>query len=263
MAARPRVDLMDLQLAGKVALVTGSERGTGAVIADALAAEGVEVIRHAQTTTAESHCDIAADIATPEGSQQLLAALSDGYPAIDILINNYGSADRHSWRDTDQEKWLQMYEVNLLSAARLAQGLMEPMRASGWGRIINLGTIGSHQPNRVMPAYYAAKGALATLGASLALELSASGVTVNTVAPGLIKTAEIEEAFRRKAQKHGWGDRWEDIEKRVVAEDYPNPSGRLAERQEVADLVVFLSSPRAGYINGQNIRIDGGAVRYV
>lgn len=256
---------MDLQLAGKTALVTGSDRGTGETIARALEHEGAAVIRHGKLEDGGERAVgmVWGDISREDGCNQVLQQLRDQGACIDILVNNYGSADRHNWQNTDTGKWLQMYEVNVLSAARLAQGLMDAMKNRGWGRIINLGTIGSHQPNAVMPAYYAAKGALATLGVSLARELGNTGITVNTVAPGLIRTAEVETAYRRRAEKRGWGDDWNEIVRRLVASDFPNPCGRIAEREEVADLVVFLCSPRAGFINGQNIRIDGGAVVYV
>jgi 3-oxoacyl-[acyl-carrier protein] reductase len=247
---------MDLGLHNKTALVTGANRGTGQVIASMLAAEGATVLTHANTPA--EGADLVADIATTEGCQQLLEQLADR--PVDILVNNYGSANRHNWQDTDTDKWLEMYQVNVLSAARLAQGLMAGMTQAGWGRIVNLGTIGSHQPNNIMPAYYAAKGALATLGVSLAKELGGTGITVNTVSPGLILTDEVEAAYRVRAEKKGWGEDWEAM---AVQTDFPNPCGRIARREEVADLVVFLCSERAAYINGQNIRIDGGAVRYV
>jgi 3-oxoacyl-[acyl-carrier protein] reductase len=253
---------MDLGLENKTALVTGANRGTGQVIATLLAAEGASVITHANspgnTEGNTEAADIIADLSTEPGCTQLLRQLAD--TRIDILVNNYGSANRHSWKDTDTDKWLEMYQVNLLSAARLAQGLMEGMKQAGWGRIVNLGTIGSHQPNHIMPAYYAAKGALATLGVSLAKELGGTGITVNTVSPGLILTAEVEAAYRARAAKNDWGEDWEAM---AVQQDFPNPCGRIARREEVADLVAFLCSDRAAFINGQNIRIDGGAVRYV
>ena len=239
---------MDLELNGRTALVTGATRGTGEIIANTLAAEGASVIRH----------DIAEqDIASAEGCDALLASVG----SVDILVNNYGLANRHKWSDTDEAKWLEMYQVNLLSAARLAQGLAPAMKEKGWGRIINLGTIGSHQPNNIMPAYYAAKGALATLGVSLAKELGGTGITVNTVSPGLIHTEEVEAGYRALAKKKGVPeDDWEQL---ATERDFPNPCMRMARREEVADLVAFLASDRAAYINGQNIRIDGGAVRYV
>ena len=104
---------------------------------------------------------------------------------------------------------------------------------------------------------------MATLGVSRARELAVTGVTVNTVSPGYVRTEQVEAAWRKRAAKLGWGEDWDSIVARIVETDFPNPCGRIAERQEVADLVAFLCSPRAGFINGQNIRIDGGAVCYV
>lgn len=247
---------MDLGIQGKTALVTGANRGTGQVIAESLRAEGVTVLIHANSDC--DSADIVGDLATEEGCVQVLSQLQD--KDVDILVNNYGTTDFHKWKDTNTAKWLEMYQKNVLSATRLAQGLVEGMKARGWGRILNLGTIGSHYPGHIMPAYYAAKGALATVSVSLAHELANTGITVNTVAPGLILTREVEESYRARAQKKGWGDDWEAM---VVAQDFPNPCGRIARCEEVADLVVFLSSERAAFINGQNIRIDGGAVKYV
>ncbi len=134
------------------------------------------------------------------------------------------------------------------------------MIANGWGRIVNLGTIGSTQPNARMPAYYAAKGALANLTVSLAKELAGSGVTANLVSPGLIRTAEVEAQYRTIARRKGWGDKWEEIEAAIQREGGATPVGRMATRQEVADVVAFLASPRAAMIDGHNIRIDGGGL---
>jgi len=132
----------------------------------------------------------------------------------------------------------------------------------GWGRVIQLGTIGSTQPNARMPHYYASKGALANLTVSLMLELANTGITVNTISPGLIKTREVEEMYRRRAQKMGWGDDWDVIERHIM-EEFGNPSGRIARTEEVGDLVAFIASTRSHMINGMNIRIDGGGMRIV
>lgn len=261
---------MDLQLGGRTALITGANRGTGQVIAQTLAAEGARVIMHSPTkdgiaaaNEVENALAVWGDLCTDAGAEQTLAQAYAASEHIDILVNNYGTASAGKWQTASSDDWLDMYQKNVLSAARLCRGVSAGMRARGWGRIVQLGTIGSHQPNAIMPHYYAAKGALATMGVSLAKELAGSGITVNTVAPGLILTEELEAGYRLRAAKKGWGDDWQQIEASIVAHDFPNPCGRIARREEVADLVAFLCSERAGFINGQNIRIDGGAVRYV
>lgn len=262
---------MDLRLNDKTALISGSSRGTGEAIARALANEGVRVAIHSNLV-GESEpiaagitgaVSVWGDLTCDDGAQQVIAQTLDQLGSVDILINNYGTAAAGFWGKSSSQDWLDMYQKNVLSASRLIQGLLPTLKSHAWGRIINLGTIGSHQPNSIMPHYYAAKGALATLGVSLTKELANTGITVNTVSPGLIHTQELEAGYRQRAQKKGWGDDWSDILAHIVDQDFPNPCGRIANREEVADAVVFLCSPRADFINGQNIRIDGGAVSYV
>jgi NAD(P)-dependent dehydrogenase (short-subunit alcohol dehydrogenase family) len=263
---------MQLTFSNSTALITGSDRNTGYVIASGLADSGATVILHSNSSDGSAakaaqalNCrySVEGDLATEAGCESVLAQLeSIGLP-VGILVNNYGTASFAKWDSASTADWLDMYQKNVLSVARLVKGIVPGMKRSGWGRIVNLGTIGSHRPGKIMPHYYASKGALANLGVSLAQDLSGSGITVNTVSPGLIHTPELEAGYRARAQKKGWGEDWQDIERHIVAEDFPNPVGRLATREEVADLVTFLCSDRAGFINGQNIRIDGGAVVYV
>jgi 3-oxoacyl-[acyl-carrier protein] reductase len=254
---------MHLQLEKKVALVTGSDRRTGETIAESLAAEGATTIFHGNDELPDKPFAVCGDITSEAGCHQVLEQVTELGLSVDILVNNFGSADRHSWEDSTTEKWFELYQINVLSAVRMIQGCIPTMKQRGWGRIINLGTIGSHQPNNIMPAYYAAKGAMATMSASLTKELGGTGINVNTVSPGLIRTEQVETSYRNIATKKGWGEDWDEIVKKLVARDFPNPCGRIAEREEVADLVTFLASPRADFINGQNIRIDGGAINYV
>lgn len=264
---------MDLGLEGRIALVTGAHRGTGAGIAKGLAAEGARVVVHGfaageADAVAEEIGDgatpVAGDILTDEGAAAAAgAALAAAAGRIDILVNNYGRAERGTWMESGSADWIDLYEKNVLSAARMVRLLVPGMKQAGWGRVVNLGTVGSTRPGARMPAYYAAKGALATMTVSLAKDLAGTGITVNTVSPGLIRTVEVEESYRKLAARKGWGETWAEIEAGIMREVMDNPTGRIARIEEVADLVAFLASPRAGFINGQNIRIDGGAVDIV
>ncbi|MBT4519294.1 MAG: SDR family oxidoreductase [Halieaceae bacterium] len=260
---------MDLELKGKWALVTGSNRGTGEIIARQLADEGARVIVHSlkegdSVTVAQSLSGASAvwgDITGETGADQVVSQVNHCCSRLDILVNNYGIASSGRWLTSATDKWVDAYQHNALSVVRLVQAFVPAMKAGGVGaRIVNLGTVGAVKPGAKMPHYYAAKGALATMTVSLAKELTGTDITVNTVAPGVIRTAEVEASFRQRAQREGWDGEWPDIERRIVAEQFPNPMQRMASREEVADLVLFLCSARASYINGQNICIDGGMV---
>jgi 3-oxoacyl-[acyl-carrier protein] reductase len=254
---------MDLALNGRTALVSGSYRGTGAIIAAHLAREGARVLIHglepgqAEAAVAELGCGIAVtgDITTDAGADAVAAACAA--ETVDILVNNYGAASGGSWGESDSDAWIDAYQKNVLSAQRLIQRFLPGMRSRGFGRIINLGTVGSTRPAGHMPHYYASKGALATATVSLAKHLAGTGIRVNLVSPGLIRTPEVEATYLARGRREGWGDTWEAVEAKVAADI---PIGRIVRREEVADLVVFLASPRADAIHGQNIRIDGGAL---
>ncbi|MFK7916139.1 MAG: SDR family NAD(P)-dependent oxidoreductase, partial [Pseudomonadales bacterium] len=175
---------MDLNLKQRTALVTGSWRGTGQVIAKALLEEGARVFVHglepgqAEASVAEigGGEPFTADLLT-DAAREPLAQLCSEQP-LDILVNNYGTASAALWQDSDSQQWDQAYQQNVMSAVRCIQAAMPGMKQAGWGRIINLGTVGSTSPNARMPHYYSAKGALATMNASLAKELAGTGVRV-------------------------------------------------------------------------------------
>ena len=263
---------MELGLKDKRALVTGSSRGTGAVIAAHLAREGAIVFVHGldaadgQEAVAQELRDkgysaeaVSGDIRSDEGADALLNELQQQVPGIDVLINNYGVPASGNWHTATTAQWVDIYQHNVLSAVRMIDRFVPGMRERQWGRVVQLSTIGALRPNKRMPHYYAAKSAMANLTASLAKELAGTNITVNTISPGLIHTPEVEASLRALAQRRGWSDDWAEIEARGVEQLMPNPCGRLARREEVADLVAFVASERAGYLNGAHLRIDGGA----
>ena len=232
---------MDLNLKGRTALITGSYRGTGEIIAHTMAAEGARVLVHGlEAGTAEPVADaicakggaadaVTGDIRHDDGAAALLAAV-DRIGPVDILM---------------------------------IQHFMEPMKERGWGRIIQLGTIGSTSPAARTPHYYASKGALHTMTVSLAKELAGTGVTSNIVSPGLIKTKEVEAWFMTLAKKNGWGESWDEIEAKAMQEVTGGLTGRIARPAEVASLVAYIASPLADSITSTNFRIDGGATAIV
>ncbi|MCC5886761.1 MAG: SDR family oxidoreductase [Gammaproteobacteria bacterium] len=257
---------MDLALTGHRALITGSHRGTGEVIARRLAEEGASVVVHgfeqaaadAVAATIPNALGVAGDLLSDDGAARVWQASNEA-GAVDILINNYGASGRGEFDKTPAEAWHDMYEHNVLSATRLISLALPQFRNTPWGRIINLGTAGTQRPGAGNPHYYAAKGALVTLTESLARDLAGTAIRVNLVSPGIIHTPEVEAWMRQTAAREGWGEDWADIERQAIATRFPNAAGRFARREEIADLICFLASHRADYIHGQNFFIDGGA----
>ena len=262
---------MDLELEGRTALVTGSYRGTGSAIAMGLAREGAAVFVHGfepgqadpvveMIAQAGFHAQpVDGDIITDAGADRLVTQLRANGRPIDILVNNYGVAEGGRWMTAATGDWAEIYQKNVISGVRLAKALAPDMIERKWGRIVWLGTMGGLRPAARMPHYYASKAALANVCLSLAKELSQTGITVNLVSPGIISTREVKEAIWKRAEKEGWGDDWAVVQKKAMEGMFENPVGRFAEPEEVADLVVFLVSARAAYINGCTLRIDGGA----
>jgi 3-oxoacyl-[acyl-carrier protein] reductase len=265
---------VDLQLTGRRAVVTGSSAGIGEAIAHRMAAEGAAVIVHgrraeavhavvdairAEGGTADG---VHADLADPAGCAGLVSHVLAGGGA-EILVNNAGGFVNRGWDDTTPDDWLDLYAINVAAAVRCIQGFLPAMRSRRWGRIVQIGTGEAINPFPTMPDYAASKAALLNLTASLAKHLQHTGITVNTVSPGIVVTPGVEKFYRLEADRRGWGQNWQAIESAVLTEILDNPTGRLGRPEEVADLVAFVASPLAGYINGANLRIDGGSTAVV
>ncbi len=264
---------MDLKLTGKRALVTGSSSGLGAAIAKLLAVEGAAVVVHGRderrtNAVAEAICAgggkaevVLGDLATDSGADSVAsAALANG--PIDILVNNAGVLPRESWMEATAENWQQTYNDNVVSAVRMIQRLVQPMRERHWGRVIQIGGGLALQPHAGRgPHYSATLAARHNLAVSLARELKDTGVTSNVVAPGAILTEQNRPMLAQMGQAQGWGENWEEIEYHAAQAIAPNDVGRFGRPEEIAAAVAYLAGPAADYISGATIRVDGGTVR--
>ena len=257
---------MDLGLAGRTALITGSYRGTGAGIAHVLAEEGAHVIVHgfepgqpdevvaAIVANGGSATGIVASLDTDDG----VASMRDELEGVDVLVNNYGTPSRSSW--TSMDAWGDEWNRNVLTGARCTQAAIVGMRARNWGRVIFLGTVGTRMPGDRNVGYYTAKAGLPALVRTLAQELRGSGVTANLVSPGMIATTEVREMVTRRAQRAGVGDSWEEAQRWALENSMPNLTERLPEPADIGRVVAFVASEAAWHITGADIAVDGGAV---
>ena len=265
---------MDLKLAGKRALVTGSSSGLGEAIVTLLAAEGAAVVVHGRDesraqavaeairATGGSAQVAIGDLATDAGADAVAsAALAGG--AIDILVNNAGVLPRKSWMETTADLWAQTYNTNVISGVRMIQRLVPQMCERRWGRVIQIGGGLSMQPQAIGADYNAALAARHNLAVSLARELKGTGVTSNVVSPGAILTKQGIPQLAQMAKAMGWGETQEEMERNVVLHVAPNDVGRLGRPEEIAAAVAYLASPMADYVSGATIRVDGGTVRSV
>jgi len=238
----------------KRALVTGGSGGIGAAICRKLAANGCDVLVHANSNVDKAEA-VAAEIRAAGGSARAVAfdvtdaaavkaALEKELEAgvIQVLVNNAGIHADAIFPAMSHEKWASVIDVSLNGFYNVTQPLTMPMLRSRWGRIINITSVAGVVGNRGQVNYSAAKGAVNAATKSLALETATRGVTVNAVAPGVIDTGMIEGVFDAEAIK------------KIV------PMQRAGKPEEVAELVAFLASDAAAYISGQVISINGAMV---
>ncbi len=244
---------MDLGLSGKKALVTGASAGIGRGIALALAAEGVRLAvtarRRERLESLEQECGaklviIECDFMQEDAPQRIAAAALQGLGAVEILVNNAGGS-RAFKLDASEAQWEEALTLNFTRQRQLAHALLGQMMARKWGRIVNI--TGKSEPEGINGAF-AAKAAMHAWAKGLSREVGKHGITVNSIPPGRIMSEQIERNYTPEHRK------WQS--------EHEIPVGEYGQPADIANLVCFLASPRARYITGAVIPVDGGLRRY-
>lgn len=257
---------MELNLAGKTAVVTGASRGIGLEVVRTLAGEGVRVVGAARTVTPElarSATAVAVDLSTPEGAAELIDRAQTVLGGIDLLVNNVGGGDSYAIEGfliVDDDTWRRTFDVNLFSAVRVTRAAL-PSLLDRHGVVVNVSSIGARLPAAGPVDYNVAKAALTALGKALAEEFGPRGVRVNTVSPGPVRTAiwEAPDGFGARLAEASDTEHEEFLGR--VPELMGMTSGRITEPEEVAALIAFLASDHARSVYGADHLIDGGLVK--
>lgn len=245
--------MKDLQ--GKVCLVTGATRGIGRATALALADAGADVVFNYASSTEQARevesllrdkgvraQGYQASVASAEEVDAMIGRLAKDFGPISILVNNAGITRDRSFPKMTREMWDDVLAVNLNGLFNVTHAVVPGMLQNGWGRIINVSSIVGQTGNFGQANYAATKGAAISFTMTLARELARKGVTVNAVAPGFIETDMLKDVPAAAIEQ-------------VKA---MTPMGRLGKAEEIADAIVFLAGPRASFITGQVLAVNGG-----
>lgn len=247
------------ELGGKVALVTGGSRGIGAGIALALGEAGAKVIVNyfeqkekaeqiVRRITAEGGeaVSFGADVSDEEQVDSLLSFITSNFGGVDILINNAGIHQHLTIDKLSLEDWNRVVNVDLDSAFLLTKGVLPYMKEKGWGRIVNMSSLSGFAGTKVECHYAATKAGLIGFTKAIALETASFGITVNAISPGSVETDMLDIKTE------------EDRKKRVVH----IPVGRIGFPEDIAHATLFLVSPKASFITGETIHVNGGQGLY-
>jgi NAD(P)-dependent dehydrogenase (short-subunit alcohol dehydrogenase family) len=263
---------MDLGLSGKVAAITGGSVGIGLAVAQGLAAEGVHLALCARNAARlDQVCaDLRrqygvrvlagpGDVSKAEDCARFAEAVGIEFGGVDILINNAGTGSEEKILGAPDERWQYYWDLHVMAAVRLSRALAPGMATRGGGVILNNASICAAQPLGYEPIYNTTKAALVMFSKCLANELAGMNIRVNTVNPGLVLTPDWIKTARILTA--GQDVTWEEYLDRIAKEN--TPIGRFASPEEIANLFVFLCSPRSSYIIGSTFFIDGGWLKTI
>jgi len=255
---------METGIAGKRALVCASSKGLGRGCAEALAAEGVHLVINARTegpllAAAGEISDkygvevtpVAADITSEEGRAKVLAAAGD----VDILVTNAGGPPPGMWTDWEREDFIKALDANMLTPIALMKALLPAMMQKGWGRVVNITSQSVKAPIAVLGLSNSARAGLTGYVAGTSRQVAGSGVTINNLLPGIHATDRAVSLDQGVCKAQGI-----TMEQARAQRAATIPAGRYGTPEEFGAACAFLCSDKAGFIVGQNILLDGGAV---
>lgn len=265
-AASTETDIMDLELTGRRAFVSGSTQGIGYAIAEGLLNEGASVVVNGRSEVRVQEAierlraavpgadvtGIAADFERPEEIQHLLDRLGE----VDILVNNVGVFEVKDFADISDADWQRYFDVNVMSGVRLSRHVLGHMLAGGWGRIIFIASESGVNVPADMTHYGMTKAGMLALGNGLAKLTRGTQVTVNTVLGGPTYSDGVAQAVEQIAQAQAMPA--SDLKDAIAAGNQTSLLRRFIEPAEIASLAVYLASPRASATNGAALRADGG-----
>ena len=255
--------MMDLDLRGKKAVVTGASLGIGEAVVKMLAEYGADVSFCARNSEAVDKLSsfgikngsikgFIADMGNKESTDSFIELVQVDGP-VDILVNNVGASPSRNFLYMKDEDWQLLHELNLLSAVRCTRAFLPNMREKKWGRVVMVSSSAGKYPNAALIDYGTTKAAMISMSKSLAKKYGSDGVLINSVLPGLIHTAMWERAATEIAE--ATGGKKEDV---IKNNGSSVPVGRYGTSEEVASLITFLCTNAASYISGTSIEVDGG-----
>ena len=260
---------MDLGLNGKVALVAASSKGLGRAVAEALAAEGCNLLLCARGKDALDETAaairaaskrkvvaLAADLSKAEDVNQVAAAAMREFGRVDVLVTNGGGPPAGPFESHSAEAWHAAVRQTLDSVVELTRAVLPGMKERRWGRIINITSIAVKQPVDNLILSNSVRAAVTGFARTLANEVASAGITVNNVMPGYTRTDRVTGLAAKNAELRGTTP-----EEQLGVFEKQIPMGRLGEPREFAAMVAFLASERASYVTGQSIAVDGGWIK--